>query len=337
MNTLARKSLVARAKKHICYELSLPIKHSFMRLPKSYTLKEFAALIDCEFVGDPNHIITGINEIHRVVAGDLVFVDHPKYYQKALESAATTILIDQKTDCPEGKGLLISAKPFDDFNKLTRHFHPYVPHTNMTGKNCEIDESAILYPNSFIGNDVKIGKNVIIYSGVSIMDRTIIEDNSIIGPNSTIGHNAFYYKRKPEGYDRMHTCGNVHIHKNVEIGANCTIDAGVTATTTIGEGTKIDNHVHIGHDTIIGKHCLMAAGVGLAGCVQVEDRVTLWGQVGCASDVTLGEGSVVYAQSGIMKDLEPGKTYFGSPAGEVKTKFRELAAIKRLPEILNKL
>ena len=308
-----------------------------MLLPEKYTLSQFADLLNCKFVGDPNHIITGINEIHRVQAGDLVFVDHPKYYQKALNSAATTILIDQETECPEGKALLISSTPFDDFNKLTRHFNPYTPHRTMTGENCEIDESVILYPNAFIGNDVKIGKNVIIHSGVSIMDRTIIDENVIIGPNSVIGYNAFYYKRKPEGYDRMHTSGNVHIHKNVEIGACCTIDAGVTATTTIGEGTKIDNQVHIGHDTIVGRDCLMAANVGIAGCVQIEDRVTLWGQVGCASDITLGEGCIVLAQSGISKSLEKGKTYFGSPAGEVKAKFREMAAIRRLPELLEKL
>ncbi len=318
-------------------KLTLTVKFSDMQLPEKYTLAAIAEILNCKFVGDANHPVTGINEIHRVRPGDLVFVDHPKYYQKALNSAATTILIDQEVDCPEGKGLLISEKPFDDFNRLTRHFAPYHPHTHMTGTNCEIDDSAVLYPNSFIGNDVKIGKNVIIYSGVSILDRTIIEDNVIIGPNSVIGFNAFYYKRKPEGYERMHTCGNVHIQKNVELGASCTIDAGVTATTIIGEGSKLDNHVHVGHDTVIGKHCLMAANVGLAGCVQVEDRVTLWGQVGCASDITIGEGAIVLAQSGISKDLEGGKTYFGSPAAEVKLKFREMAALRRLPELLEKL
>jgi UDP-3-O-[3-hydroxymyristoyl] glucosamine N-acyltransferase len=308
-----------------------------MKLAVAQRLAEVAKFLNCEFVGDPNHLIEGVNEIHRVENGDLVFVDHPKYYDKALKSAATTILIDQKVDCPQGKGLLVSAAPFDDFNKINKHFMPFVRQTTMTGQECEIDDSAHVYPNVFIGNNVKIGANSRIMSGVSLMDNTVIEENVIVGPNTVIGHSAFYYKKKESGYDRMHTCGNVHIHKNVEIGALCSIDAGVTATTTIGEGTKIDNQVHIGHDTIIGKHCLFAANVGLAGCVEVKDHVTVWGQVGCASDVVLGEGCVVLAQSGISKDLDPGKTYFGSPCGEVKTKFKEMAAVRRLPDLLEKL
>ncbi|MFT5582130.1 MAG: UDP-3-O-[3-hydroxymyristoyl] glucosamine N-acyltransferase [Psychromonas sp.] len=313
------------------------IKNRVMKLIEAQKLQDVAKFLGCEFVGNPDHLVEGINEIHRVVPGDLVFVDHPKYYDKALKSAATTIIIDAKVECPEGKGLLISEKPFDDFNKLTKHFKPFFPQTGLTGENCEIDDTAILYANCFIGHNVKIGKNSIIHSGASIMDNTIIEDNVIIGPNTVIGHYAFYYKKKSTGYDRMHTCGNVHLHNNVEIGALCTIDAGVTATTTIGEGTKIDNQVHIGHDTIIGKGCLMAANVGLAGCVEIKDNVTLWGQVGCASDVVIGEGVTVLAQSGIGKDLEAGKTYFGSPCIEAKAKFREMAAIKRLPELLEKL
>lgn len=308
-----------------------------MKLDRTYTVKEIAGLINCSFAGDEKHPVTGINEIHKVTPGDLVFVDHPKYYDKALKSAATTILIDKEVECPEGKALIISSAPFDDYNWLTLHFCPVIEQNSPIGKNTEIDPSTVIYPNVFIGNNVKIGKNTRILPGTVIMDRTIIEDNVIIGPNTTIGHNAFYYKRKPEGYDRMHTCGWVHIHSNVEIGANCTIDAGVSGNTEIGEGTKIDNIVHIGHDTVIGKNCLLAANVGLAGCVTLEDRVILWGQVGCASDIIIGEGAIVLAQSGIAKSLEGGKTYFGSPCGEVKSKFREMAALRRLPELLERM
>jgi len=308
-----------------------------MKLKVPQTVKKIASLLDCEFVGNPDQIVSGINEIHVVTTGDLVFVDHPKYYQKALNSAATTILIDQKVECPEGKALIISSTPFDDFNKLTRHFSPYKPQHTPIGDDCEIDKSATIYPNVFIGHRVKIGKNVTIHAGASILDDSTIDENVIVGPNSVIGHYAFYYKKKPTGYNRMHTCGGVHLHKNVEVGALCTIDAGVTGITTIGEGTKIDNQVHIGHDTVVGKNCLMAANVGLAGCVRLEDSVILWGQVGCASDVTIGEGAIILAQSGISKSLEGGKTYFGSPCSEVKEKFREMAAVRRLPSILDKL
>ncbi|PWL30532.1 MAG: UDP-3-O-(3-hydroxymyristoyl)glucosamine N-acyltransferase [Fluviicola sp. XM-24bin1] len=308
-----------------------------MKLKKEHTVAEIAALIDATFVGDANHLVTGLNEIHRVEPGDLMFVDHPKYYQKALKSAATTILIDQEVECPDGKALIISEQPFDDYNKLTRHFAPTIPWTSNVGENCTIDPTATIYPNVTIGHDVTIGKNVILYPGAVIGDRSVLEDSVIVGSNSVIGHYAFYYKKKETGFDRMHSCGDVRLEKNVEIGALCTIDAGVSATTIVGEGTKIDNQVHIGHDTVVGKHCLMAANVGIAGCVTIEDRVTLWGQVGVVSDIVIGEGAVVLGQAGVGRSLEGGKSYLGSPCDEARTKFREIAAVRKLPEIIEKL
>lgn len=308
-----------------------------MKLAKALTVKEVADLIGASYVGDEHHLVTGFNEIHRVEAGDLVFVDHPKYYSKALESAATTILIDKEVECPDGKALIISSAPFDDYNKLTRHFMPFELWLSNRGKNCEVDPTAMIHPSVVLGDNVRIGKDVVLYPGVVIGNNVTLEEGVIVGSNSVIGHNAFYYKRKPEGYDRMHTCGSVHLHKNVEIGALCTIDAGVSAVTEIGEGTKIDNQVHIGHDTIVGKHCLMAAHVGIAGCARLEDKVILWGQVGVVSDVTIGEGAVVYGQSGVGRDLEGGKAYLGSPCSEARVKFREIAAVKKLPELIEKL
>lgn len=307
-----------------------------MKIGSIHTVGAIAQFLGREVIGDESLIVTGINEIHRVESGDLVFVDHPKYYDKALNSAATFILIDREAPVPEGKALIISPVPFDDYNKLTKKFAPYKPQMSMTGENCQIADSAHLSPNCFIGHDVIIGENVTIHPGAYIGDGTVIEDNVIIGPNAVIGHYAFYYKKKPDGYNRMHSCGFVYIEKNAEIGAGSTIDAGVSAVTRIGEGTKIDNLVQIGHDTIIGKNCLFASQVGIAGCCTIGDNVTLWGQVGCASGITIGDGVVVLAQSGIGKSLEAGKVYFGSPCDEAKIKMRELIVLRNLSESKNK-
>lgn len=307
-----------------------------MKIGNIHTIGAIAQFLGRKVIGDENLIVTGINEIHRVEPGDLVFVDHPKYYDKAVNSAASFILIDKEVAVPEGKALILSPEPFDDYNKLTRKFSPYRPQMSMTGENCQIADSAHLSPNCFIGHDVIIGEHVTIHPGAYIGDGTVIEDNVIIGPNAVIGHYAFYYKKKPDGYNRMHSCGFVYIEKNAEIGAGTTIDAGVSAITRIGEGTKIDNLVQIGHDTIIGKNCLFASQVGIAGCCTIGDNVTLWGQVGCASGLTIGDGVVVLAQSGIGRSLEAGKVYFGSPCDEAKVKMRELVVLKNLSESKNK-
>ena len=278
-----------------------------MKLNVPYRLDDIESIIGCHYIGNPAHQVTGINEIHIVESGDIVFFDHPKYYEKALNSAATTIIIDKETDCPEGKALIISENPFDDFNALTRHFAP-----KLGPKTDSVDQD-LIYPNVYIGHNVHIGKNVRIYPGASILDGTRIHDNVIIGANSVIGHDAFYYKKTNGKYTAMHSCGNAIIEEGVEIGALCTIDRGVTGTTTIGKGTKLDNQVHVGHDTVIGQDCLIAAGVAIAGCVVIEDRVVIWGQVGIASSLKIGEGAIILAQSGVMKELEAGKTYFGTP------------------------
>jgi len=308
-----------------------------MKFPKPHTLEQIAGIINSKYVGDKNFPVLGMNEIHVVTEGDIVFVDHPKYYDKALESAATIVLINKEVDCPEGKVLLVSDDPFRDFNKLTNHFKPFISSNKSISTSALIGEGTVIQPNCFIGNDVVIGKNCTIHSNVSIYDGTVIGDNVIIHANTVLGASAFYYKKRPEGFDQLLSGGNVVIENNVDIGASCTIDKGVTASTTIKEGTKIDNLVQVGHDTIIGKKCLIASQVGIAGCVVVEDEVTIWGQVGITSGITIGTKAVISAKAGVSKSLEGNKSYFGIPADDFRSKYKEIAAIRKIPEILEKL
>ncbi len=308
-----------------------------MKFKNTQTLKDIAQLINAKYVGEPDFKILGINEIHVVETGDIVFVDHPKYYDKALNSKATTILINKDVDCPSGKSLLISQDPFRDFNKITQHFNSFKPSVLAISKTAEIGEGTIIQPNVFIGNHVIIGRDCVIHPNVCLYDDVNIGNNVTIHAGSILGADAFYYKKRSiTGYDKLKSCGSIKIEDNVDIGALCTIDKGVSGITTIMEGTKLDNQVHIGHDTVIGRRCLIASQTGISGCVVVEDNVTIWGQVGTASGINIGKGAIILGQTGVTKSVEGGKIYFGTPIAESREKLKELAYLKRLIKERNK-
>ncbi len=308
-----------------------------MKFSRTYTLKEISQISNTQYVGDDNFPVLGMNEIHVVEPGDIVFVDHPKYYDKALQSKATVVMINKKVDCPKGKALLISDDPFRDFNKLSLYFKPFQSASQAIASTAKIGENTVIQPNVFIGNNVVIGKNCLIHPNVTIYDNCIIGDDVIIHSGTVLGGDAFYYKKRENGFDKLLSTGRVVVENNVEIGATCTIDKGVTGDTTIGKGTKIDNQVQIAHDTVIGEECLIASQVGIAGCSIIEDEVILWGQVGIISGVTIGKKAVVLAQAGVSKSLDGNKVYFGYPAGDAKEKYKELALLRRLPKIIEKL
>ena len=311
-----------------------------MQFPSPVSLSWIAGFINAKLVGNSQESATGINEIHKVEKGDLVFVDHPKYYDKCLNSAASFIIINKETNVPEGKALLIVENPFEAYSKIVNHFRPFEPATKMISDSAVIGEGSFIYPGAFIGNHVCIGKNTVIHPNASIMDHCIIGDNVVIQAGTVIGSDAFYYNTKKDRelwYKRMPSCGRVIIEDNVEIGAGCTIDRGVSHDSIIGKGTKLDNMIHIGHDTVTGKNCLIAAQVGIAGVVTLEDGVTLWGQVGVSKTLTIGANAVIYAQSGVVKDTEAGKVYFGSPIEDAKEKMKEMVWIKRIPQLWEKV
>ena len=308
-----------------------------MKFTQPHSLNEIASIINCEYIGDPNFKVLGMNEIHVVTSGDIVFVDQPKYYDKALTSKATVVLINKKVECPKGKALLISDDPFRDFNKLTAYFKPFQASYKAISDSAIIGDGTIIQPHCFIGNNVVIGQNSLIHANVSIFDDTIIGDNVVIQSGTVLGGNAFYYKKRPDGYDQLQSCGRVVIENDVHIGASCTIDRGVTGDTTIGAGSKLDNLIQVGHDTLIGKKCLIASQTGIAGCCIVEDEVTIWGQVGTNSGITIGANAIILGQTGVTKSIEGGKTYFGTPIEESRAKLKELALLRKLPEIIKGL
>ncbi len=314
-------------------------KYVIMKFPSPVAVDWLAGLTGAQLAGDASLQATGINEIHKVEPGDIVFVDHPRYYAPCLNSAATVIIINSVVDVPEGKVLLIHEQPFEAYQQIVRHFRPFDPGREMINS-ATIGPGSFIYPNVYIGKHVSIGAECIIHPNVTIMDHCVIGDRVIIQAGSVIGSDAFYYnskKNRSVQYTKMLSCGRVILHDDVEIGAGCTIDRGVSHDTIIGKGTKLDNLVHIGHDTVIGSNCLLAGQVGVAGATTIGDGVILWGQVGVSKTLTIGDNAIVYAQSGVNTSIAGGKTYFGSPVEDAAEKKRELVWIRRIPELWKKV
>jgi UDP-3-O-[3-hydroxymyristoyl] glucosamine N-acyltransferase len=311
-----------------------------MRFDKPVPLSTIAAMIGAEVIGNKDGMATGINELHMVETGDLVFVDHPKYYDKCINSAASFIIINKEVAFPVGKALLVVEDPFEAYLKIVNHYRPFSPSMTMHSDTATIGKGSVIMPNVYLGNYVSIGSNCILHPNVVILDHCQVGDNVVIQAGTVIGSDAFYYNKKTNRdihYKKMNSCGRVIIENGVEIGANCTIDRGVSGDTRIGAGTKIDNLVHIGHDTMVGKNCLFAGQVGIAGASTIEDNVILWGQVGVSKTLTIGKDAVIYAQSGVKDSIAGGKIYFGSPVEDAREKMKEFVWIKRIPLLWEKV
>lgn len=311
-----------------------------MQFPSPVSAQWLADFINAKIAGNTNSFASGINEIHKVKAGDIVFVDHPKYYDVCLNSAATFIIINANKEAPKEKTLLIVEDPFEAYLKIVNHFKPFDPSYKMISDTSKVGKNTVIMPNVFLGNNVMIGDNCIIHPNVNIYDDCIIGHHVEIHSGTVIGSDAFYFntkKNRENWYKKMQSCGKVVIDDYVEIGANCTIDRGVSDATILGSGTKLDNLVHVGHDVVIGKNCLIAAQVGIAGGTTLGNGVILWGQVGVNKTITIGDNAMVMGQGGVTSSIEANKTYWGTPIQEFYSKRKELVLIKRLPEIWDKI
>lgn len=306
-----------------------------MNLNQKIKVKDIAQQFGATIVGNGEAEIGSINEIHKLKEDSITFVDHPKYYQKVLNSLARVIIINKKVECPEGKTLLVVENPFEVYNTLALNARPTLFNQEKIASNAKIGKNTKIFPNVIIGQHVKIGENCIIYPNVTIYDYSEIGDNVIIHANTVIGNDAYYYHGSENGFDKMHTIGKAVVKDNVEIGASCTIASGVSGDTIIGEGTKIDSQVHVGHGTVVGKRCLLAAQVGIGGKANIADGVLLWGKVGVAKGVSLGEKAIVLAASNVSKSLAGHQTYFGSPAAPAREKWKEMVYVRRLEELWN--
>lgn len=286
--------------------------------------------------GNTSNLITGINEIHSVEPGNLSFVDHPKYFDKVLNSVAGVILINKDVPPPEGKTLLITDDPMVAYLKVVRHFVKFHPQNEAINPNAIIGKNTVIQPNCFVGENVIIGDNCVIHSNVSIYANSIIGNNVIIHSGSVIGGDAYYFQKRNPEWKKFESCGRTVIADDVEIGCNVTIDKGVSGDTFIGQGTKFDNIVQVGHDAHIGAHCLVGSLSAVAGCTFIDDECILWAKSSVNKDIYVAKKTTLLALSAIDKSVtEEGAILFGVPAYEARKKWKEMACSKKLPELFD--
>ncbi len=311
-----------------------------MRFPQPVTIDQIVEFIGRPVIrkGDYRGPVIGISELHSVEVGEVTFVDCDKYYDRVLNSLASVIIINKVVECVSDKVLLISDDPLMDFLTIVKHFKSYQPQHSNIHSSAIIGEGTVIEPLVFIGKNVKIGKNCIIHSNVSIYEDTEIGDRVEIHSNSTIGGDACYFQKREDRWIKLTSCGSTYIGNDVEVGCNCCIDRGVTGVTYIGEGTKFDNLVQVGHDTHVGKRVLLGAQCGIAGCTYIDDDCKIWAKSGVNKGLYIAKNTELYALSAIDKNVDQeGQVLFGVPADDVQKKWKELVYLRKLATLFDEV
>jgi UDP-3-O-[3-hydroxymyristoyl] glucosamine N-acyltransferase len=325
-------------------------------------LGELARILGCRLVGNPDIEISGVSEIQNAKGGDLTFLTNPKYRRFLKTTKASAVLLEK--EIPDLKiSQLVCSEPYVAFAKALSLFYPEeLPEPGISKKasispTAKVGEDCYIGDFVFIGENTKVGKGVRIFPGVYIGDNCEIGDYTVVFPNVTIyngvrigrfvrihsgtviGSDGFGYafSRKEKKIYKVPQTGGVVIEDFVEIGANTTIDRGTIGDTVIGEGTKIDNLVQIGHNVKIGRYCFIVSQVGISGSTKIGDFVTLAGKVGVAGHIEIASNVTVAAKSGVTKSIRKAGTYAGFPVRPYKEWRKVQVLIERLPEIYERV
>lgn len=326
---------------------------------KSYTISEINAVLNGDIVGNTNYKISAPEQLEKAVAGEITFVGNRKYAKLWETSKASAAVIDEKILLEPGENrVLIKVKNADlAMAQILELFDPGLPtfeqemhrtavvHETATigkgvkigancyvGKNVSLGDGTVLYPNVTIMDDTKIGNNCIIWSGTVIRERTVIGHQCIFHTNVSIGADGFGFRPSADGRGlvKIPQIGNVVIGNGVEIGSNSCVDRGKFSSTIIGDGCKIDNLVQIGHNSVMGRSCVMAGHSGLAGSVTLGDGVIIGGSASINDHTTLHSGVTVGAGSGVVSDVAAGKTVLGYPACDSRDMLKQWVALRKL-------
>lgn len=326
------------------------------------TLSDLNALVNGELLsGQPSQTITGFASLQEARGGDLSFFHDVRYQDRLLKTKATAVLVPQRLAAmPEGVACIAVADPSKSFEKVVEKYgfqplpftvgvHPtaviastvtYNPARVSIGAHAVIEDGAVLGnevevgAGCFVGRRAKLGDETKLFAHSTVHDQCILGERVILHSGVVIGADGFGYEFDKGRHRKVRQAGIVQIDNDVEIGAGSTVDRARFGRTWIGEGTKIDNLVQIGHNVIVGKHCIIVACTAIAGSAQIGDYVVIAAQSGIAGHVEVGSQARLGARSGVTKSLTGGQTYFGFPAVPATQEKRRLASVNRLPQLM---
>lgn len=333
---------------------------------RSYTIKTINETIGGTLTGDQGIRITGVNHVSEATASQLTFIGEKKYIRLWQQSNASAAIVDSRfnLEATQGRAMISVADPDLALAKVLTLFSPEPPRCKAgihatavidetarigvgtaIGAGCYIGpgvvvgENAKIYPNVTVLDDTNIGSGTVIWSGTVIRERCKIGKQCIIHPNVSIGTDGFGYRPSPDGKGmvKIPQIGNVEIGDHVEIGSGSCIDRGKFSSTIVGDGTKIDNLVQIAHNCKIGRSCVMAGQSGLAGSVTLGDGVVMGGRAIVSDHITIGAGAKLGGNTGVISDVQPGKTLLGIPADDYRKTMRLWASLKHVPDLIQKI
>ena len=327
------------------------------------TARQIAELVGGTIEGDGDRSITGGNALELAGERDVSFAEGQSVEEAVLKSRAGALLLEPEANAAAGAVVIRVAKPRAAFAQVLRALYPPgrpepgVDSTAVVAESAHIGEGVTIGPRAIIGEEVRVGEGTVIHAGsivgdgsvmgkdclvhaaVALYPRVTLGDRVILHSGCVLGADGFGFVLERDRYEKFPQLGTVEIGDDVEIGANTCVDRGSLGATVIGDGTKLDNLVHIGHNCRLGRHIVIAAQTGLSGGVVVEDYVVMGGQVGSGEKVHVGARAVVGGQAGLLpsKRYEGGQNYWGTPARVHRQYLQKQALVNRLPKLLGKL
>ncbi|MFC1743849.1 UDP-3-O-(3-hydroxymyristoyl)glucosamine N-acyltransferase [Candidatus Riflebacteria bacterium] len=326
-------------------------------IEKQYTLRQLASIIGGKVTNKPNLKISGVNSLQGAQKGEISFISSKKFLPTARCSSASALVVSHKINI-DSRPLIIVDNPQLAFAKLLDLFQPQeqgearISEKSIVPDSCKVGKNVNIHPGVVLGEEVTIKDNVVLYPGVIIGRKCVIKNDTIIHPNvviedntrigarvlihanSVIGSDGFGFVWDGEKHFKIPQRGTVIIEDDVEIGSNVSIDRGTVGPTIIGKGTKMDNLVHIAHNVIVGRHCLIVAQVGISGSTVLGDNVIFAGQSGAVGHVSVGSNTTICARGVVTSDLEDNSVVSGFPAKPHQEEKKIQIALKKLPELI---